>query len=333
MQTDPLVLGIDGGGTKTVALLASLRDEGEALVSRGLGGPGNPRAAGFAAALGAIDGAINAAFAAAGISRGPVAAACIALAGAGRPEERTRIEAWAAECSLAQRVMVVHDAAPLLAAGTPAGWGVALIAGTGSLAFGTAPDGSNARAGGWGYLIGDEGSGYALTVAGLRGVIKAEDGRGPPTALRQPLFERLRVREAQELIDCVYGGRCDRAALAGCADLVVAAAVQGDAVAQRIVDEAVSELVQMISAVARQLRLDGRTFPLAFAGGLLCAQAALRQQIKERLVHREFDVYPVTTVREPAQGCVRLARQRALETPVGGATADNVPADRHLNES
>ena len=84
---------------------------------------------------------------------------------------------------LARHVEVTNDAAILLAAGTPDGWGVALVSGTGSIAFGRAPDGRTARGGGWGYLLGDEGSAYALVLAGLQAVARAADGRGEPTCL------------------------------------------------------------------------------------------------------------------------------------------------------
>ncbi len=94
---------------------------------------------------------------------------------------------WAARTQLAATVDVIEDAALLLAAGTPDGWGVAVVAGTGSMAFARAADGRTARAGGWGPLLGDEGSGYAIALAGLRAAARAADGRAPAT----PLTDRL----------------------------------------------------------------------------------------------------------------------------------------------
>src|SRR5207244_11602264 len=104
------------------------------------------------------------------LPRVPVAAACLGLAGAARPEDQKVIQDWARAVSLAQAVEVTTDAAILLAAGTPEGWGLALVAGTGSIAYGRTADGRTARAGGWGYLMGDEGSAYAMVLAGLQAV-------------------------------------------------------------------------------------------------------------------------------------------------------------------
>src|SRR5687767_5494710 len=112
-----LVIGVDGGGTKTVAWLARPDDQGhETVLGKGQAGPGNPRAAGFEVAQTNIDVAIAAAFAEAGMTREPVSAACLALAGAGRSSERTHIAAWALDRGLADTVQVTTDAEPILSA-------------------------------------------------------------------------------------------------------------------------------------------------------------------------------------------------------------------------
>src|SRR5205085_2564078 len=212
--SEELYLGIDGGGTHTVALLAGY---GGAILGRGAAGPSNRQAGGAGRALAALDEAVRAAFAAAGRTRGPVASACLGLAGADRPEDQAVIREWAERVRLAGQVEVTSDAAILLAAGTPEGWGLVLIAGTGSIAFGRAADGRRARAGGWGHLLGDEGSAYALVMAALQAVARAADGRGPATGLTERLLARLGVSQPQGLITAVYRSGRDRA------DLVVLA--------------------------------------------------------------------------------------------------------------
>jgi N-acetylglucosamine kinase-like BadF-type ATPase len=138
----------------------------------------------------------------------------VRLAGADREENRQRLERWARDRRLARVFRVVHDAAPLLAAGTPNGWGVALIAGTGSFAFAQSRDGATARAGGWGYLLGDEGSGYAIALAGLRAAALAVDRRGRRTALVEGFMARLGVPKPVDLIPAVYRIANDRKAIA-----------------------------------------------------------------------------------------------------------------------
>ena len=159
----PTLLGVDGGGTSTVAWLA---DAGGRVLGAGRGGPSNAKAVGPEASRKALGQAIALAFADAGIAPGPVAAACLGLAGFDRPDDRRLLTGWAEEARWADRLVLVNDGDLVLAAGTPEGWGLAVIAGTGSIAVGRTPAGQTARAGGWGPMIGDEGSAYAVALAG-----------------------------------------------------------------------------------------------------------------------------------------------------------------------
>jgi N-acetylglucosamine kinase-like BadF-type ATPase len=212
---------------------------------------------------------------------------------------------WARRVGLAERIDVVSDAALVLAAGTPDGWGLALVAGTGSIAWGRTADGREDRAGGWGYLLGDEGSGYALALAALRAVVRAADGAGALTALGERLLGRMGLREARELVAVVYGGALDRAALAALAPVVVESA--DDAVAAGIVEEQARELARTGAAAARRLGFAGRAFPLALAGGLLVDCDGFRRRVLEALRQEGLRPEPVMAVSEPAEGAVRLA--------------------------
>ncbi|HEY7159100.1 MAG TPA: N-acetylmuramic acid 6-phosphate etherase [Gemmataceae bacterium] len=299
---DELYLGIDGGGTHTVALLAS---PNAAILGRGTAGPSNRQAVGTERALAALDEAVNAAFAAANRTRSPVAAACLGLAGAGRPDDQSAVREWAERVRLANRIEVTSDAAILLAAGTPHGCGLVLIAGTGSIAFGKSTDGRQARAGGWGHLLGDEGSAYALVMAGLQAVARAADGRGPATRLTECFLSRLGLTRPQELIAAVYRGGRDRADLAALAPLVVETA-EDDTVAAQIVEQGARELAQAGESVVRQLGWDG-PIPLALAGGLLLGSEAYRRRILHALQERGVNADPVALVEEPARGAVQLA--------------------------
>ena len=311
MDHHELVLGIDGGGTKTVACLAPCGPAGgPECVGRGAAGPSNIQAVGSAEALANLDRAIAAAFADARTEPGPVAAAVLALAGSDRDENRQLIGRWADGRQLARRTLVVHDALPVLAAGTPHGWGVALIAGTGSLAFGRHRDGRTARAGGWGYLFGDEGSAYAIAVAGLRAAAQAADGRGPATQLLPAFQQRWNLPNALALIPAVYPLAGDRAAVAALASVVTAAAAAGDGVAQRILDEAAGQLADMVAAVVRSLELPAAV-PLAIAGGLLVGDEAVKNLLVAALRGRGLDPEPVAAVADPVVGAVRLAQAEA----------------------
>src|SRR5262249_50698412 len=266
-----LCIGIDGGGTHTVALL--VRNSGfpipdEAILGRGEAGPSNIHAVGTTAALAALDDAVARAFAAAKLPRGPVRAVCLGLAGAGRPEDQRLAQEWAERSRLATHIQVTTDAELLLASGTPDDWGLAVVAGTGSIAYARSPEGHVARAGGWGYLLGDEGSGYAIAMAALRAAVRAEDVSARPTPLAQQLFHAMGIQTIQELVPQVYGGNWTRTALATLAPLVLEAASAGDPAAATIVDNAADDLAETAAAATIKLFPSSRAIPVALSGGL-----------------------------------------------------------------
>jgi N-acetylmuramic acid 6-phosphate etherase len=306
----PLILGIDGGGTHTIALLAMLSEEGPRgwkLLGRGEAGPSNPKAVGATASERAILTAVAMAFQAAGRPRQRVFAACLGLAGAGRAEDQLRIRNWAERIGLASRVEVTTDVELLLSASTPSGWGLALVAGTGSIAFARHADGRTARAGGWGYLLSDEGSAYAIAVAGLRSVLCAVDGRGPATDLTERLLSRLNLSDPQSLVSAVHGGNLDRVALGGLAPLVIEAAQVGDLVATEICGAGSRELAEMAGAAARAVQLD-RPFPIAFAGGLLVNAPYYRELVLNAMTALALAPASIGIVREPAEGALGMLR-------------------------
>jgi N-acetylglucosamine kinase-like BadF-type ATPase len=207
-----------------------------------------------------------------------------------------------------QHVVLTTDAALLLATGTPQGWGLALVAGTGSIAYGQTPEGRTARAGGWGYLLGDEGSAYALVLAALRAVARAADGRSSPTCLTENFLRKLGLNQPQQLIPELYGGGWDRASLAALAPLVFAAADAGDSSALALIEQGALDLAAMVSAVACQLEFDRRAVPLALAGGVLMANTSYRERVLRLLPALGLQPDPVGLVHEPARGAVQLAR-------------------------
>jgi N-acetylglucosamine kinase-like BadF-type ATPase len=305
---DRLVMGLDGGGTKTVAWLAAHRPgQLPDVLGKGLAGPGNLRAVGFELACAHLLEAVRAAVADAQLEGAPLAAACLALAGAGRESDRARVLTWARSQSLAVVVDVVNDAEPLLVAGTPESWGIALIAGTGSLAYGRDAQGIAARVGGWGYLFGDEGSGYAVATAGLRAAAQAADGRGAATSLLPRLLERLAVSRPEQLVEAVYQGPSDRRRIADLAPVVVEAALEGDAVAEQLVHAAAYELAKMVAVLSQRLQLPGESIPLALAGTWLLRSSLLQSRLLQQLCD-SFGLQPlVQSVPEPVWGAVLLA--------------------------
>ncbi len=307
MDTQRLFVGVDGGGTKTLALLAN--EQGE-LLGRGQGGTANYQSAGEEAALAAIERAVDAAFTAAGIPPRPPDALCLGLAGVDRPDDRALFERWLAEHMPQATGVVVNDADLLLAAGTPEGWGVAVICGTGAIAVGRRADGVGDRADGWGYLLGDAGSGYAIGRATLRAVMRAADGRGPATSLTETVLAHWGLAIPDDLIDRVYRKPLAPKDVARLAVLAEQAAQAGDTVALALIEKAGRDLAESAATVVRKLALPTPT-PCALAGGAILHGATIRSAFLLAAEAAGLRLEPVQLVTEPAQGAVRLALRAA----------------------
>jgi N-acetylglucosamine kinase-like BadF-type ATPase len=305
-----LVIGIDGGGSHTIAFLAE-RAEGGRILGRGEAGPSNAQALGVERAVAALDQAIARAFAAANLQPGTVAGAGLGLAGVDLAESATAIYRWCDRIQIAKHVQVDNDATLLLEAGTPEGWGLAVIAGTGSIAFARAPDRRFDRSGGWGYLLGDEGSAYALALAGMRAVARASDQCLSPTILTEKILAFMRLKEPLEMIQAVYLGEWDRARIASIAPLVLDACDAGDAIAVSIVQTETMELARTTVAAARKLSLPLNRTPLAVTGGVILNGVGYRERFLAALGSQGLTPDPVTLVHEPANGAVRVARRIA----------------------
>jgi N-acetylglucosamine kinase-like BadF-type ATPase len=303
-----MIIGIDGGGTRTRAVLA---DANGKTLGEGEAGTSNPMVHGVAAAQQELDAAIARAFESARRSRERVAAMCMGLGGAGRAREQQELVAWARE-HLAERVGVVNDGEIVLAAGTPENWGVAVIAGTGSLAWGRNRAGATARAGGWGYVMGDEGSGYDVARQALHAATQCADGRGEKTELLDAILFFWKLSAPQDLVQHVYRAGLTHKDIAKLAPLVVECAERGDAAALRIVHDAADMLARGVMAVSRALEFSRAEFPLALTGGLLLGAEFYREMLLRVLRQHECACAPIELVHDPVRGAVRLARAAAL---------------------
>jgi N-acetylglucosamine kinase-like BadF-type ATPase len=307
--TERLVLGVDGGGTKTEVWLAHVDATAEPIIlGRGMAGSSNPRAVGMETALANLGAAIDAAWADARLAPTAVDGAVLAMSGAGHVAVQEQIAAWANGRELAKQLWFKHDAEPVLAEGTPERWGVALIVGTGSAAIGCGPDQHRRVVGGWGYHYGDEGSAYWIGQRALETMARAADGRGPATQLTAAILDRLQVDEPRSALGALEKTGNVRGAIASLADAVDATARSGDQSAAAIVDEAAEELAAMIATLANQLSF-GEEFPLALAGGVICGSGLLRDRLQAALKARSLTPNPIKLVPHPVAGCLRIARQ------------------------
>jgi len=301
-----LVLGVDGGGSETrcVALALDGRE-----VGRGVGGPSNPLTVGLEASRESILEAASQAL----VEGGDVRASVLGLAGAYRSQAGTRLKAslpgWMG------RVEVVSDARAAWAGATALNPGVVVIAGTGSIAYGVDGRGVEAYSGGWGWLLGDEGSGFWVGREAVARALKALGGQGEETALVGALEAYLGVGGSEGLLDWAYSGRGPRE-FASLVPLVRRVARRGDSVAQTILAEAGGWLASLAVDVVRRLGLEGgcAIYP---CGGVLeeggLPAESFSQQLKTRLPR--CSVLPPRF--EPAVGSALLALELA-GVEVGG---------------
>lgn len=271
----PWVLGVDGGGTRTVALIAN--EKGRVL-GRGEAGPSNYHTAGLAAAAEGIRQAVHLAIADAGIVEPALGAAFFAIAGVDRPIDRQILSAAIARTELSCPVLLAHNAAATLAGATGGQPGVVVIAGTGAITYGEDDQGSMARAGGYGPLLGDEGSGYDIGRKALIAAMRAEDGRGPQTILVERFKQRFMLEQMADLINLVYGNPAplQRTEIAGLAPTVMQVAREGDPVAREILRVAGRELGLAAAAVLQRLKWEpGKRVPVAGSGMVFTAGSML----------------------------------------------------------
>ena len=295
-----IVVGLDAGASKTRAF-AVTRDG--ATVGRGAGGGAN--------LLTSADpgGSIAAALSEALAGRTP-RAVVLSCAGGDREADRARGEQiLTGLVGPDVRVAVTHDGQAALYAGNPQGCGVVLIAGTGSVAYGRNAEGEEQRAGGWGYLAGDEGSAVWLGLEGLRAVAHQWDGRGSPTRISDHLQRELGVKDFHDVLPQLYGRPHPAPAILACVRAVALAAAEGDPIAVAIVSRAGDELARSAAVVANGLRIaDGSVY---LAGGAFENVSLLQHAVRTRL----SQILPQAAVEavheEPAMGAARLAARLA----------------------
>ena len=309
MSDDIIYIGLDAGGSKTELLAAShQRDELLNLFSSSA----NPARVGFSGSIGVLSRLIRQAMEA--LPNRKVAAVCAGIAGAGRPAEQRRIhEGISAEISelAGEHLLITHDADIALEAAFESEGGIMVIAGTGSVALARTNDGRTKRVGGWGYLIGDEGSGYALGVYAMRAYAHALDG-GPQTTLQERIAKEYDIRDSTELIFRVYE---EKMPLQKLAPLVVNAAMDGDDVALQIVETQARELAAQVRWLADR---DDDIMPqIALLGGV-ANEPFYHTVLKNALLEVLAGWSIIQPKNRPVVGAWRLAQQRAKATADAG---------------
>ena len=300
-----LVLGVDGGGTCTRVLLASV--DGEEL-ARFVGAPALVDPNRPEVSADAVEAACREAAKAAGLEL-PITALWAGIAGAGRTSVREMLGAELGRRGLAERVGVGTDADAAYYDAFGDAPGILLISGTGSVALGKGEDGSSATVGGWGVLLGDEGSGYAIGMAALRAIVRGVDGRSMSTSMKEAVLERIGLDRSEELIAWV--ARSKKSDVAALVPMVCRAADTGDPVAATILEGAIEDLTSHVLTLVRRLGPWSGRPTVAVSGGLLGEGGPLRDRTCVALAG--LSCQPIDRLVDPSRGAARLAA-RLLES-------------------
>ena len=288
-------LGVDGGGSKTLAVVVDAQGR---ECGHGRAGSANYVAVGLEQAVQNVYAAIRQAMSNVPCAL-PLTKAWLGLAGVDRPADVELLSQHVRE--LADVVLVTNDADLLLSA-LGERVGVALVVGTGSIALARDANGKVSRIGGWGHILGDEGSGYYIGCRGLQAAIRSADGRGGATMLLNLLLQQWQLRAVEDFIDIVYTVD-NKAKIAQIATCVTQAARQGDQVALEIVDQAVDELALLVQTASPSVS----PLPLVLGGGLLLHDHFLRERLLYRIQQTQA-LDPILYVERPAFSAACSAR-------------------------
>ena len=303
-----IYLGIDGGGTKTEAVIV---DENGRLLGTGYGGSSNFGTIGVEMARQHVQTAVSQAQAAANLPSQPFAAAFLGIAGTVSQADRDTVLQMVRPLNLAPagRVGVDHDGRIALAGGLGGKPGIVQIIGTGTSCFGLNADGQRWMAGGWGHRIADEGGGYWLGIEAMKAATAAFDGRGQSMLLQTLVMEALNLRQMGQIMQRLYSEEMTVAEIAALSRLVITAAEQGDAVANGIIARGMDEVAQCVEAVARRLGWQDDPVNLVCVGGLSQAgeivMKPLGVAVNGRLPHCTIHLPQYS----PAIGAALLAQQ------------------------
>ena len=296
-------LGIDGGGTKTIGLLA---DQSGHIIGKAESGASNYHAVGEGQTKRVLSKVISQLIADANASL-ESCSCCLGLAGVASSVDRKVIGRICDEIGLPGNRILTHDAQIALVGGAEELSGIIIIAGTGSIVYGIDSEGRDAQAGGWGHLLGDEGSGYDIARRAFQAVARAADGRGDPTLLSSLMLDALEFSQSRNLIPWMHSVGKDQ--VAQFAGVVFNAANSNDSVAKGILDEAADELTLAARVVIDKLGFS-QPFNLVLSGGIFAHQPTFAASLRNRLRDLSPHARVCLPKHEPAYGAILLAMSK-----------------------
>lgn len=317
------MLGVDGGASKTLCLVAS--EDGN-ILGFGRGGPSNHQVCGLEGAVTQITHSVGEGLAQAQASPEEVRLGMFCLAGADLPEDYAMLSQAVEDLGVCQKVVVRNDTMAALRSGLSRPWGVVVICGTGTNAAGRAPDGREIILPGLGHISGDWGGGAQISQEIIRHVMRAWDGRGKPTVLLQMVLDSLGAPSPEVLLQMLYHNQLEQHQLLGLVPLLFEAAYAGDEVACRLVREVGTEVGVTARTLIRRLSLQDKDVEVVLAGSIFKAKGPFLIDTIKGVVHQ---VAPRATIVlpkfEPVVGALFLGLEAAA-VEVEGMVRENIRA-------
>ncbi|SKA88850.1 BadF-type ATPase [Clostridium sp. USBA 49] len=298
------VIGIDGGGTKTALKLAD--EEGNILLENE-GGPCNINSMKEVYVKNMLKELIEDTLTKTCLKMEDIKALCIGTAGVDRPSDKKIIEKIIKNLGFNGKIIVTNDGEIALFGGTCEDEGVIVISGTGSICYGRNKKGEIKRAGGWGHIIGDEGSGYYIGINAINYIAKAYDGINEKTIMTDLILDYLKLQSPQDLIDYVYRSGAGKSEIAYLAILVDEAYKKGDFAAKKILLKAAFELFLCAKAVIYNLNLNDKNIKLAINGSVIVKNECVNREFK-RLMNENLPFVEISNMKhDAAYGAVLMA--------------------------
>ncbi|MFN6537836.1 MAG: N-acetylglucosamine kinase [Nostoc sp. EkiNYC01] len=317
------VLGIDGGGSKTVCVLM---DNSRQVLGRGETGASNYQSIGIEASFKSIECAIYAAVNEARKIINPITieAICLGLAGVGRASDIEVVKKIVVELQNSKvlsinwalhplNIVICNDALIALVGGIGHDVGIVVAVGTGSIVFGRNYQGNTKRVGGWGYILGDEGSAYKIAISGMNAALKSYDGREMPTSLIQAFKQHLGLQSIEDLIEVIYRRQWGVKQIAALAQIIDFAAASGDEVANNIIDDAVEEFVKATSTVIDAIFSLDSILEVVTIGSVWRGRSKIHERFSASIINKFPFIKVICPRFDPAYGAGLLALQSLIE--------------------
>jgi len=304
------VLGVDGGGSKTAVLIADLCGN---EVSRVESGASNYKSVGKKKAIENLNEGIFKAIAKLKFpGKMYFKSSCFGFAGNDASKDFNVYKEIVFNEELSshlnpEKTLICNDTRIGIEAWSDNKNKIVIIAGTGSNCLGVNEKGESARASGWDYILADEGSGYSVGLNALKAIMKAYDGRGEETLLSRTVLEELKLKDVLDLPGWAYGRPFSKAKISALAKVVCMTAGMGDKISINILADEVEEVILTISAVARKLELEDKSFDLVFVGGLFNCEKYFKDVLISKLKERFSKIKFAPFLADPVKGAIKLA--------------------------